>query len=114
MKKSLLIAQVAALARDIEMSEIDLREYGLKVDSYEVDDGESKKSSNAEQGEPVDLSNNGLLRGMDLHSRRLRLNQLLGEWEEPEEGNPVVSCQCPSSASENLNTCSNSDPLFCQ
>lgn len=83
MKKSVLIGQVATLARDIEKSNIDLCDFGV-VDSsqYVLDEtasGQSTRNLSADDG-----MRGNILAGMDLSSRRARVAELLGEWDEPE------------------------------
>jgi len=84
MDKSLLIGQVASLARDIETSKVNLSDFGLHVDRYVVDEESDDDQSDA----------SGVLDGVKFSSRRVRINELLGEWEEPPETIQTVSFAC--------------------
>lgn len=92
MKKAVLIGQVASLARDIEVSEVNLGDFGFNVNTSNVDTAYSRydEDSTAEgisHAEPADeiAAKSGILDGVDLSSRRVRINQLLGEWEGTNE-----------------------------
>jgi len=98
MKKSLLIGQVASLSRDIEVSQVNLADFGLHVNiasSYEEsDDMGSKSSYGTGHVETVgdETSKLGILDGIDISSRRVRINQLLGTCKQM---SPVLSVPCP-------------------
>jgi hypothetical protein len=83
MKKSLLVSQVANLARDIELFGIDLNDFGLAPDQYTLcEEGSStgKSLRNVEGG--------NIFTGINFSaSQTVKINELLGAWEEPEIAN---------------------------
>lgn len=92
MKKALLIGKVASLAREIKLSKINLGNFGFHVNTFEEESESGCTSSrmHSENDNP-DLGKAGILNGIDISSRRARINQLLGEWEEVEDTKKVVS-----------------------
>lgn len=81
MKKSLLVGRVATLARDLELSGLNLNDVGLHVYNYDAnDETASNKSLNTNKS-----LRGGILNGIDMSSRRARIAELLGEFEEPED-----------------------------
>jgi hypothetical protein len=99
MKKALLIAQVASLGRDIEVSKVNLVDYGFQVDTYYDDDDDDACSaiSRSEYANGEDPALCGILENIGLNEfnsstlRRNRVIELLGEWEEPGEQRKTVS-----------------------
>lgn len=81
MQKALLIGQVATLARDIEKTDFDFGDIGLHVDQFNDDENPAKSMRNLRSPEAF----GSLLDGVDFSSRRSRINELLGDWEEPED-----------------------------
>lgn len=77
MKRALLVGQVASLARDIEVSKLNLADFGFHVNTS---DDPSVSGSIAS---PDDENNDkgGILDGIDFCSRSARINELLGDWE---------------------------------
>jgi len=90
MRKALVIGQVASLGRDIEVSQINLADIpGFHINTDEPSEG----GSHAGQGDEADASaSGGFLEGLDFSSRSARINELLGEWEEPEDKRAAVRC----------------------
>jgi len=98
MHKSLLIGQVASLARDIEVSQINMKDFGLHVSESNFVNQEDSASLGSNQTDNdkggTGTSRRGLLKGFDTSSRRAKLDELLGAWEEPElESKHNVSTQ---------------------
>jgi hypothetical protein len=99
MKKSLLIGQVAGLARDKESLGYELEDLGLEVGQYEVNDdtneddasktslnaGDTVKSPLQNFGPSTSTGGGGLMQQATLSSfQKVRINELLGAWEEPD------------------------------
>ena len=99
MKKSLLIGQVAALARDKEELGLRLEDFGLDVGHYDMNDetqnDEGSKASihsreylrSASQGPVASTASDGgsLVQKANMSSiQKIRINELLGAWEEPD------------------------------
>lgn len=80
-EKKIIVGNVAALARDIEDSGINLADFGLHCDPDYYDDGNGD-GDNSVAKESTML---GLLDGVDLSSRRQKVEEILGEWEQPPE-----------------------------
>jgi len=78
MKKALLIGKVAELARDIDVSKTQLP-HGIFVDSSEVGD-DTGSVNNDHDDATMDR-----LEGLDPASRHMKIQRLLGEWEEPKD-----------------------------
>jgi len=81
MKNALLISQVGNLARDIESSDIDFEQFGLDIDKYVFEEDEMQVSARdvaPSRGLPSDFS---------FSSRRAKVDEILGAWEEPETRN---------------------------
>lgn len=78
MKRALMINQVGRLARDIEMSQLRFDNFDLKVASFDSGDETSVDANLA------DDTGHHLLSGIARGSKKARLNELLGAWEEPE------------------------------
>jgi hypothetical protein len=99
MKKSLLIGQVASLARDkeelglqLDDFEIDVRRYNMQDDDAKDEEGsktscnsrEGKQSPNKSAGPSVASNGGSLMQKANLSSiQKIRINELLGAWEEP-------------------------------
>lgn len=90
MKKAVLIGQIASLGRDIEVSQINLADYGFHVNAYAEDEDVSESDEDIAGGEnTVAKEGPGILDGLKLSaldntSNRIKIQQLLGEWEEPD------------------------------
>lgn len=88
MKKALWIGQVAALARDIEDSDLRIEDFSLHIGNDYIDD--QLAGENLEPGSPrshdgmAEPPRRNLLAGVETSSRRARLDELLGAWEEPD------------------------------
>jgi len=98
MKKSLLIGQVASLSRDIEDTAINLVDFGFNLDTaYKRYDEESTTEGSAHD-ELADetVAKAGILDGVNLSSRRVQINQLLGEWEGAVNFHPFFKVSFPT------------------
>jgi len=98
MEKALLVGQVATLARDMEMYhfQIDLEKseaYDKTMRRYNGEEASSKRSNLASSRQTLKSAGSGLtvdaekgtFTGSDLtDSIRVKINELLGAWEEPE------------------------------
>lgn len=83
MKKAFLVGKVAALARDIERSHVDLADSGFNIQNYDLsEEGDQSQDGKVKR---TSAAPDGFLEGVDLSSRRARIDELLGEWEEPED-----------------------------
>jgi len=95
MRKAVLIGKVASLGRDIETSGVNLVEFGFSVDQYEDDDevGSKDQTSCGEESNENGTTKGGTfsLGGLDLSARKVKISELLGEWEEPEDMQKAVS-----------------------
>ncbi|GKY96897.1 hypothetical protein MPSEU_000648700 [Mayamaea pseudoterrestris] len=100
MKKSLIIGQVASLARDKEELGLQTHDFGFDVGRYDMQDDANgdngSKSSNASRdyvrspskgaGPSIASAGGGsLMQQANLSSiQKIRINELLGAWEEPD------------------------------
>jgi hypothetical protein len=73
MERALLISKVGKLARDIETFRLRFENFDLKVASYDTED--EPQGANAGQLNPAVFH---------AASKKARLSELLGEWEEPD------------------------------
>lgn len=80
MQKILLVSEVGALARDIEMSGAYNIDFDCQLDGCATEDVEGKTTQSDDTANRLNL-----LAGIDMRSQHALLAQLLGEWEEPEE-----------------------------
>ncbi|GKY98944.1 hypothetical protein MPSEU_000850200 [Mayamaea pseudoterrestris] len=98
MKKSLLIGQVAALARDKEALGYEMEDLGLDMGRYALDEEEGSKGSDVAGNSPRHVrgpsvtsggaGSNTLMQQANLSSiQKIRIAELLGAWEEPDFGN---------------------------
>ena len=95
MKKSLLIGQVAALARDKESMGFELEDLGLDIRTYDDhdethnDEGSKGSTSARDAASPRHgAAAGGLMQQANLSSfQKIRINELLGAWEEPDATN---------------------------
>jgi len=83
MKKSLFIGQVASLAREIEVTKVNLADFGLAVSKYDVADDAGSLNFASEDDDQT--SKCGVLDGLNLSARKARIVELLGEFDEPED-----------------------------
>jgi hypothetical protein len=112
MKKSLLIAQVASLAKDTEFKGLDVTDMGLNVGDYvlaEIDDGfigdidpqasKRKSSRSVDANSGGGAASIGLLERVKMSSQqKVKINELLGAWEEPEILSEKSEASAPISA----------------
>ena len=90
MERTLLINKVGKLARDIETMGLRFDNFNFKVDSYQRADSTELEPSSQEKPATEnedDDEHSGLAlfkEGFYNTSMRAKLNELLGEWEEPE------------------------------
>lgn len=99
MKKSLLIGQVASLARDKEELGLQLDDLGLDIRHYEMheenrdDDGSKASIMSKEVASPskgavpsaASVGGGSLIQHANMSSiQKIRINELLGAWEEPD------------------------------
>jgi len=90
MRKALLVGQLASLARDLQIMGINLADMGLKVKTD--DDLEGTPSTKGIGENDAFVPKSGLLEGLDISSRRARIDELLGEFEEPEDKGHIMVC----------------------
>jgi len=82
MKKALLVGEVAALARDIEISEINLADFGIThVNTFDDPSETGSIVKDDKESTTSGVGGSGILEGRDFSSRNSRINELLGEWE---------------------------------
>lgn len=82
MSRALLVGKTATLAREIERSKV--RFGALDLPYYDVDQNGSEMSSRIANKENPDPSAAAVFAGVDDSARKGRIDELLGEWEEPE------------------------------
>jgi len=87
MNKIVLIGEVASLAREIEVSKINLGNFGVRVNHYVS----NEETGSVQSGCEDTVVQGGLTGFLDKSSRRAELNAFLGEWEEPDAIRKAVS-----------------------
>lgn len=89
MKKTILVSEVAALASDINKYELRTEDFGLHTEIYndnQDEEGSSKQPSSrrlSTTSSGKSMSNLTSIAGM-ASEHKIRIAELLGEWEEPE------------------------------
>lgn len=103
MKKTLLLSEVAHLAKRIEKDNFIMTDdMGIQSDLYQVEEATSKDGSVAEQSAKTQKSATSLGLQSLSDSNRFKIDQMLGAWEEPQEARaedvrntPSTSFVCP-------------------
>jgi len=85
MKKAILVSEVANLANEVKTYELRTSDFGLHTEIYnEEEEGDKPPSSRKLNGS----QSQGVLTAMDIAAlaseQKIRIAELLGEWEEPE------------------------------
>ena len=88
MKKAILVSEVANLANEVKTYELRTADFGMHTEIYNEEEEADKAPSSRKLNSSQSQSQGGMLTTMDIaglmSERKIRIAELLGEWEEPE------------------------------
>lgn len=94
MKKILLVSQIAYLARQIEKDNIAVEDLNIQADIVDGETDDLSKESPLKESMKSMRSHALLKDGEITESKKFRINELLGEWEEPEATKTAIVRKC--------------------